>query len=364
MPINPRPSSFDRTTLSHFDYHWFRGLRYNKIVPLENMASHLDEFAAPEEQAYVQGLREEQQRISQHYAVVRFFLWLFNIGDYARNAYQLAAFDLYNQSQSTCEDNAMDDLTAPYYWAKNSFALLYSYCLATTETAIVGIIPQKAPFLQHHEDGEHVFTIRAAMQPSLIRLGIVKETGARMAWSELKAACRRKILMTHPDRGGSSEQFQIVSEAKSTLTRLVFTPAINNFQEDLFESYNEIAREHAEIAREHAEIARQHAEIARQHAKIARDHAEIARSLYEIQRELAELKRLVRIIQEQRQREASMMPQPPVVNDEVLSANLSIRPSQTALTFFSMPTAAGPDPIVRLFITSEGNPAPSIINVA
>ena len=94
--------SLSRADISHVDYHWFWGLRYNQVVQTPNMANRLDELM--NDDRLLQSLREQQTRVEEHNFIVRAFFRLFNIDNYTHNSYALVflgAYDVYQEREKS-----------------------------------------------------------------------------------------------------------------------------------------------------------------------------------------------------------------------------------------------------------------------
>ena len=76
--------------LKQFYYHWFWGLRHNSTPEPLSLWTQVNQW--PENEMTL--ARQKQAEIKHKIWPVRLFYWLFNLSDYAKNYYQLAAHDL------------------------------------------------------------------------------------------------------------------------------------------------------------------------------------------------------------------------------------------------------------------------------
>ena len=90
--------SLSRAEISHVDYHWFWGLRYNKRVQTPNMMNRLDELM--QDEGLFQSIQAQQARVDEYYFMTRLLYRWFNIDNYTLNAYSVVFLDAHEEYQT------------------------------------------------------------------------------------------------------------------------------------------------------------------------------------------------------------------------------------------------------------------------
>ena len=266
--------SLSRADISHVDYHWFWGLRYNQVVQTPNMTGRLDVLM--QDDGLLQSLREQQARVEGHNFIVRALFRLFNIDNYTHNTYALVFLDAYDVHQAQ-EKNVMHaDATSGtpeegeqnWQWAQAhmlSFCNLYGllpvprYDGATR----VSVVSQEA-----WVDVAQV-QVTEKMQPYLRVLGIQANSHDNLTEADVKCAYRKVLRVAHPDKGGSSEAFLKVQAAKKQLDWLIHPEKnLSVFDDEYFsDAINEIIRRYDNIDRVNAETKQMNAETKQMNAE-------------------------------------------------------------------------------------------------
>lgn len=146
--------------IEHFSYHWFFGLRYSERAKSDSR-NHLSlniSMAPPQ----LTKLREQSQSVAKRNSIVRFFMWFFNINNYAKNAYILAAIDA-----KAALENSM-------FKSRNENPNQTTYLISNAE--VDGVAPSTTwverrmlALLKHHRIVPEVITPDVVFPPSPMR---------------------------------------------------------------------------------------------------------------------------------------------------------------------------------------------------
>lgn len=113
--------------LKHFSYSPFWGLVYKDALSDDNLYTEIQSFNTRPD--LVATLINQQIAIDNSYPFIRFFYYLFNINDYARNAYRLAAFEAVQpsaQANTPLYQSGDEPIAYSARWAINKFLKLFS----------------------------------------------------------------------------------------------------------------------------------------------------------------------------------------------------------------------------------------------
>ncbi len=241
-------SSFalDRASISHFNYHWFWGLRYSQIVQADNLADRLDDLIANED--LLEHLWAQQADVHQRHSMVRFLFWLFNIDSYALNTYTLASFAAYGAHQSpileeenmpkqNMSEESQNNLRQGWIeWARNRMRNPFTECFhsenndadsetdgfVNTSPEVNSSLPESPLYQMSQSESSPLFEVKPTMQTSLIALGIHVSNNSQLSWSYVRGFYLKAALRTHPDKpGGSSEAFHKIKAALDLLEKLI-----------------------------------------------------------------------------------------------------------------------------------------------
>ena len=240
----------DSTTLTHFDYHWFWGLRYSKAPQRVNFGIEVVALLSNEVKL-AEVIARQTKLYHEHNAVERYFYWLFNINNYTYQSYVLAACKGYQNyldhtlekedTMPTTNKLPLDRLAsflAPAgrmiqrLWPKTSVAFAKK---ADDEVSANALVRRQEPSSAAAEASSaaamsiskdvEVVIVTAAMQPHLAVLGINLQLGDSLKLADFKSSCRARYLAAHPDKGGSDEAFRRVSEAAEALRKIISSQA-------------------------------------------------------------------------------------------------------------------------------------------
>ena len=186
----------------------------------------------------LKSVNSNQMSLAQANGFIRFFYWLFNIDNYAVNAYLLAACRLHNPE-------VFRSLNEPSHpWTE-----IERKCVHLTWTIkklqSLGVIHTKQPVEPAEQTSIIVLnptgpiprgseaqpsTLSRVMRPikinpyiedSVATLGIQRVDGEFLSWEEFKQAFFLKARKAHPDRGGSEQEFGRINTAAEKI-RLLF----------------------------------------------------------------------------------------------------------------------------------------------
>ena len=239
----------DSTTLPHFDYHWFWGLRYSKAPQRVNFG--VEVVALLNDEVKLAELIARQTKLyHEHNAVERYFYWLFNINNYTYQSYVLAACKGYQNylahtlekegSMPTTNKSRWEALTSALTHANEKIKRFFSPQTsaafmkkaddeADDEVSANALVTRQEPSAAAAEasaampisqDVEAVM-VTAAMQPHLAVLGINLQLGDSLKLADFKSSCKAQFLATHPDKGGSDEAFRSMKEAAEALRKII-----------------------------------------------------------------------------------------------------------------------------------------------
>ena len=233
----------NRVALSRFNYHWLWGLRYNAVVQTNNLTARFAELRA--DNAVLCELWIQQASVNQYHFIVHVFYRLFNLDNYALNTYILVAYEAYVAHQSSVDK----EINMPFIlqreegglnwldWARHR---MYHFCnfnglfrssdhiandngvnaetdSDTSEDPGDRTWTVREAVAPIHQSDDIQLTVRSNMQPFLSLLDLNINTGALLNLSDVRVAYRRKVLLAHPDRGGSNERFHAVQNALEQL---------------------------------------------------------------------------------------------------------------------------------------------------
>lgn len=283
----------NKATISHYDYHWFWGLRCNSHVPAKNLTIPVEELE--QNASLLLSLQTQQTQVMARSVLTRFFFRWFNINNYAHNSYKLAAFDAYKEFKQEYGNAAEEEGLYPRYgvrmellkdsswdWAtQRMIKLLFSayriglrsYTAPPKSAPSKNFQPESNPIVSQH------FMVKPKMLPYLKVLNIQANGGEYLSWLEVKQAFRREALCRHPDKpGGSHELFCELKEALESLKAQVYgsKPELKQQWDTYFsDAFEELSRE---IARAHSTLDR----VDEIYVEISQTHKEISQTLKEI----------------------------------------------------------------------------------
>lgn len=210
-------AAFNKTTLSHFTYHWFLGLQYHEREQSEHLSSYFD---WKNDGAMLTDVVEKQRKIDGYSLFFKFFYWLFNIKGYASDFYKLAAWFVPALDEG---DEKMIEIQRR---VKRPFQALgrglNAVWVGLTRPSVSS---NAAP--EVHEKYEPVIIVSAEMQTDLQLLGLPCSSGSELHWADVQCAYRKTALLMHPDKGGSDEDFQRLTSALDRLLQLCFPEAVD-----------------------------------------------------------------------------------------------------------------------------------------
>lgn len=190
-----------KDVMSHFDYHWFWGLNYHEIAPINNLAVEIDALIRDEE---LQGSFRDKLipiLIFEH-PIVIFIYWLFNIDNFRVNLYKWAACIAHNEFVLAKEDRPLHIDLERRGWdlgAINWFRIeLNKRAPEEQNNIFTNRTEQDASNPQ--------FTVNRTMQPYLQTLEIHRGSGESISWEEIRKAFKKKALRVHPDKNSNMEE--------------------------------------------------------------------------------------------------------------------------------------------------------------
>jgi len=232
LPSEKDYISLSRDEISHVDYHWFWGLRYNTLVQTPNMMSRLDELMQNND--LLQSLQAQQARVDEYYFMTRLFYRWFNVDNYTLNAYSLVFLEAYEAHQVQEKKAMRSDATAgmpegqrkPSWsqWAQNtilSFGERHGLLSSKEDTNDSESSDEfQETWVEVAEALSPQFKVTSAMQPYLMVLGLNVNHGDSLTEADVKRAYRKALLCAHPDKGGSVRLFHNLQAAKHQLDKL------------------------------------------------------------------------------------------------------------------------------------------------
>jgi hypothetical protein len=201
--------------------------------------------------ALLQKLEMKQRRISNFNPIRLFIYRLFNIDNCNAHVYHLCAFYAYKtMSNLALEKDIMQNnnqahyllelLSSPWKRFKDFFSSKLSYMVFNPlgdahniKSLVVydasqqkSFTPQNNP--SHHPlEQERMVRITSMMRPYLQRLKVNVSENEFIPLQEIKDAYRKKILCSHPDKGGNAIDFQIVKICYKQLERLINSKVVD-----------------------------------------------------------------------------------------------------------------------------------------
>ena len=203
----PLFSGKSKEELSHYSYHWFWGLRYNKSVRLDNIAEGLCDSNV------LYNCLSQEKRLSQRNVIIRLFYRLFNINNYALNRYRLAAFKAIKKYNASIQGrNIMESDTLERPRAGNVLSRLVQGVSglwrrpSKTSVVIRTVDGATSEAAGPTEDalGEQTITVTESMQPHLQTLGIYQTTDSGLTWADVKKAYYKMARIIRTDKGGDN----------------------------------------------------------------------------------------------------------------------------------------------------------------
>jgi len=167
---------------------------------------------------------------SRRPALIRFFMWWFNIDNYAYHTYLLAALLLYINSPERRNTN-MELITALLtmenaVYAGLSYIGYKIYSLAKRLQPAAGPLPNEEPLPEDRgpaaaarpAEVSTTLEVTPEVLPHLRTLNINAAIGAQVDPSTFAKAYRKLALQRHPDKGGRHEDFIALQGAYEALS--------------------------------------------------------------------------------------------------------------------------------------------------
>jgi hypothetical protein len=338
MNRQDEPLVIPSALLKRVSYHWLFGLYLNDegedsySLAIESLRASPQALAA---------MQAKQAQIDNYLGVLRLFCWLFNIFNYAYNGYVLAGYNASERAEGMVSPALASEGQSS--WERIRYTLDWAgsrlYAILRDDLSQAAS-PQRRRAAKPSSSEATSFTVQEAMLVHFTTLGHPEITvGQVLTMADFKAMCKVEFLKSHPDKGGTAQDFIKIKKAVAAILELakgeclsqgeeLFDDAyvqsiirmydagvrgpdvetvINRVLDQLFieqqqtrltlqalaadfadmgkriakvhESYDALeARSVAAIARNDAAIARNDAAIARNDAAIARNDAAIARA--------------------------------------------------------------------------------------
>ena len=126
-------------------------------------------------------------------------------------------------------------------------------------------------------------TVTSVMQPFLETLGINLSIGDRLSVSDFKSISRARYLATHPDKGGTQEEFCRMNEAAEQVMKIHFSltkaPDADDFESYWVDFYNHIADRMEAVAAGMAEVSNEMEAVADKREAVANEMKAVADSM-------------------------------------------------------------------------------------
>jgi hypothetical protein len=206
--------------LKHYNFHWLWGLQFHESPPTENFEQIFDSFKSDPKKW--QEVQENIERVARFNFFVRLFYQIFNIQNYSLNLAIMNVLKKINE-----KSQAPKDESNPSFWGffcTNSSRILNSFWGEPTSQQTSREIENEMPVWRDSPASEPREAIESSfirvgymVQPHLKILGLTKAIGDTVTLEEIIKAYKKKSLKAHPDRGGSTEEFQTLQASVTFL---------------------------------------------------------------------------------------------------------------------------------------------------
>ena len=279
--------------LKQFYYHWFWGLRHNSTPEPLSLWTQVNQW--PENEMTL--ARQKQAEIKHKIWPVRLFYWLFNLSDYAKNYYQLAAHDLMFEHRNKRSTMSFFDKLKSN--ARNKLGNFLNNPQANE---------QKAPTEEHQNRStpkkkeelprppeviDEEMQVATWMLPHFKAFGMDVVSGQLIKFNEIKKTYLQKALALHPDKNPSPtahQDFITLSTGYKKIEKAFngsSEEVINSFSNaDLWEMCSETRSRIDKVIQSYDEIANSYDEIANSYDEIAKSYDEIVKDAREIRRDI------------------------------------------------------------------------------
>lgn len=207
--------------LKRTQYHWILGLRELKEPCYPNLWDQIHSLQSDE----ILHFRNHQAEIQQKIWPLRFFYWLFNLSNYAKYHYQIAAYDqVYNINNEGVPMHKLQPNKSSYLdrlkqWFRRtpSQTTTPSTHPPSTKNNVTEPdepknahthAPQDAPQMTHPvevSNSDEELLVQPWMQSALNLLGIERLNQHTLRSSEIRKAYLLQALAFHPDKNPSPE---------------------------------------------------------------------------------------------------------------------------------------------------------------
>jgi hypothetical protein len=209
--------------LEHYYYHWFWGVRYHSTPPDNNLKKIIITLKSHPEK--IQEIQNSIDKIASYYWITRLIYQLFNIENYAFNLIIMKLFKKFSNPSQPQEqvDGSNSSILSSFFSIFGLFQPEEKYSLSedlsvwrTVERDTDAPTTQAVTFATSLNS----IQVNELYLSHILKLGMSKTIGDFVTYDEVKAAFKKKILVVHPDKGGSNEEFRAVKASMDFLKKV------------------------------------------------------------------------------------------------------------------------------------------------